>query len=152
MKSRASAQAGSWKKAPEELRGEEARECGFPLNCALHSGSLKQVPAPDCAFLSPLGILATHRGLSGRRPGLAFPRLSASAPASGSSSPPSNGLRPRPASAARVTSAWGRDFLLRAPLGLGTESALWGLRGGGPGVPSRPDFGAGPSPLRRPVR
>ena len=30
----------------ETLRGEEARESGFPLNCARHSGSLRQVSGP----------------------------------------------------------------------------------------------------------
>ncbi|XP_030619321.1 uncharacterized protein LOC111168733 [Delphinapterus leucas] len=44
---------------------------------------------------------------------------------------PLNRLWPRPASAASVTSTWGRDFLLRAPLGLGTQPALRGLKGGG---------------------
>ncbi|CAK7305487.1 hypothetical protein VULLAG_LOCUS11882 [Vulpes lagopus] len=71
------------------------------------------------------------------RGGVCAPRASAVAPPPlpprRRSPPPSNGRESRPASAASVTSAWGRDFLRGALLGLGTRCAPWaGGAAGGP--------------------
>lgn len=114
----------------ETLLGEEARGSGFPLNCARHSGSLRQVPGPGlCVPFGSRDLRGPKRPLGApTRPRLSHygwplsqPRLARRLPL--------NCLCP--ASAASVTSTWGRDFLLRAPLGLGTQPALRDLKGGG---------------------